>query len=88
MRAFLGEFRQRLLDAGKTFVEILLLDFEHSDVESGRGRDLRDARAHQSATENANFLDFHTESFNSPQRHGVTEEIRVSEFLCDSVPLW
>ena len=56
MRALLGELRQRLLDPGKTFVEKLLLDFEHGDVEPGRGRDLRDARAHQPATENTTFL--------------------------------
>ena len=61
-RALLGEFRQRLLDAGKTLVEILLLHLEHGDVESSRGRNLRDARAHQPTTENADFLDFHNDS--------------------------
>ena len=75
-RTFLGEFGQRLLDAGKTFVEILLLDLEDGDIESGCGRDLRDPRAHQSATENTNFVDFHT----IPSiHHRGTEPQRKSE---------
>ena len=70
---FSANFGQRLLDAGETLVEILLLDFENGDVESGRGRDLRDARAHQSATENANFLDFHDLSFFTTEDTEITE---------------
>ena len=42
----LGELRQRLLNPGKTLVEIFLLDFEYGDVESGRGGDLGDAGTH------------------------------------------
>ena len=57
--AALDQARQRLLDAGKAFVEKLLLLLKHDDVESCRGRYLRDARAHQTTTEYANFFDFH-----------------------------
>ena len=57
--AALDETRQRLLDAGKAFVEKLLFLLEHDDVAARGGRDLRDAGAHQSTTEYANFFDFH-----------------------------
>ena len=58
-RAALDQTRQRLLDAGKALVEKLLLLLEHDDVETRGGRHLRDARAHQTTTQNANFFDFH-----------------------------
>ena len=57
--AALDHARQRLLDAGETFVEKFLLLLEHDDVATRGGRDLRDARAHQPTTEYANLLDFH-----------------------------
>ena len=63
---------------GETLVEIFLLDFEDGDVESGCGCDLCDPRTHQAATENTDLFDFHTASFNSPQRRGVTEKISES----------
>ena len=62
-RAALHQPRQRLLDAGETFVEKFLLLLEHHHVEARGGRDLRDARAHQPTTEYANFLDFHDCAF-------------------------
>ena len=46
-RAALDHAGERLLDAGKTFVEELLLLFEHDHVAARGSRDLRDARAHQ-----------------------------------------
>ena len=58
-RAALHQARQRLLDSGKTLVEKLLLLLQHHHVEARRGRDLRDARAHQPTTQYSNLLDFH-----------------------------
>ena len=55
----LGKLRQRFLDPGKSFVEIFLLDFEDSHVESGRSANLCDSGTHQTTTEYANFFDFH-----------------------------
>ena len=69
--AALDQARQRLLDAGKTFVEKFLLLLENHDVEARRGRDLRDARAHQSTTEYANFLDFHEYPNQYPAPRGL-----------------
>src|SRR5207248_6978135 len=65
----LRQFCQRLLNPGKTLVEKFLFDFEDGNVESGRSRNLGDARAHQTATENADFLDRseeHTSELQSP----------------------
>ncbi len=58
-RAALDQPRERLLDAGKTLVEKLLFLLEHDHVATRCGRDLRDARAHQTTTEYANFFDIH-----------------------------
>ncbi len=55
----LGKLRQRFLNPSKPLVEKLLLHFKHSDVESSRSANLRNARPHQPATENSNLLDFH-----------------------------
>src|SRR5207248_10852515 len=72
----LRQFCQRLLNPGKTLVEKFLFDFEDGNVESGRSRNLGDARAHQTATENADFLDIHT--FPLTQRtQGNTEGIEI-----------
>ncbi len=48
--AALDHAGERFLDAGKTFVEKLLLLFEHDDVATRGSRNLRDARAHQATT--------------------------------------
>ena len=58
-RTALDQAGQRFFDAGKTFVEEFLFLLEHHHVAARGGRDLRDARAHQSTTQNSNFLDFH-----------------------------
>ena len=58
-RALLGEFGQRLFNPGKTFVEILLLDLQHSDVVARRSRDLGNAGTHEAAAQHANLFDFH-----------------------------
>ena len=59
VRAAFDHAGERLLDAGKTFVEKFLFLFEHHDVATCGGRDLRDARAHQPTTQYSNFFDFH-----------------------------
>src|SRR5206468_6342299 len=75
-RALLRQLRQRLLNSSKAFIEKFLFDFEDSDTEPRSSRDLGDARAHQAATENADFLDIHT--FPLTQRtQGNTEEIEI-----------
>ncbi len=49
---------EELLDARQPLVERALIDFAHDGLESrGRGRHLRDARAHQAAAEHADVLD-------------------------------
>ena len=62
-RAALDQARQRLLDSRETLVEKFLLLLQHRHVETRGGRDLRDARAHQSTTQYANFLDVHNFAF-------------------------
>src|SRR5205809_1143104 len=75
-RSLLRQFCQRLLNPGKTLVEKFLFDFENSDTEPRSGRDLGNARAHQPAAKNADFLDIHT--FPLTQRtQGNTEEIEI-----------
>ena len=49
-RAALHHARQRFLDAGESLVEEFLFLFEHDHVETRGGRNLRDARAHQTTT--------------------------------------
>src|SRR5271165_3488665 len=51
--------RKRLLDAGETLIDEFLFLLQHDDIESRRGCNLRDAGAHQTTTEYANFFDFH-----------------------------
>src|SRR5208337_4918039 len=58
-RSFFGKLRQRLLDPGKAFVEKLLLNFKHSDVESGGRAHLRNAGTHETTTQNTDFLNPH-----------------------------
>ena len=58
-RALLGKLGQRFLNPRKSFIEIFLLNFEHSDIETSRGRNLRDTRTHEATAQHANFLDFH-----------------------------
>src|SRR5207248_849292 len=58
-RALLGKLGQRFLNPRKSSIEIFLLNFEHSDIETSRGRNLRDARTHEATAQHANFLDFH-----------------------------
>ena len=61
--AALDQSRQRLLDAGETLVEELLLLLEHDDVATRGGCDLRDARAHEPTTQYADFFDIHEDPF-------------------------
>ena len=60
LRRPLSKLPQRLANCVKALVEEFLLDFEHSRVESSSRSHLRDSRAHEPTTENANFLDVHT----------------------------
>ncbi len=71
-RAFFGKLGQRFFDAGETLVEEFLLDLENGNVESGGGRDLSDARAHQATTENSNFLYLHKWSLFAADSRGAT----------------
>ena len=50
---------QELLDAAEALLQHVLVHFEDDRLEAGRRRHLRDARAHQPATQHANRLDRH-----------------------------
>ena len=55
----LHELAEALVDPGHALVEKFLLDLDHDRVVAGLRRDLRDARSHQAAAEDAHFLDCH-----------------------------
>ena len=50
---------QELVDAAESLLQHVLIHFEDDGLEAGRRRHLRDARAHQPATQHTNRLDRH-----------------------------
>jgi hypothetical protein len=58
---------EKLVDAAETLLQKLVVHFEHEGLEARGGGNLRDARAHQAATENA-------DCFN---RHSVLADLKV-----------
>ena len=79
---FRRELVERFPDGGKTLLDKFLVDFQDSHIESGSGRDLSDSRAHQAATEHANFLDFHNTPFLATEDTGNREETSFLRDLC------
>src|SRR4029453_6214856 len=69
-RAF-SKLRERFLNPGKTLVEILLIYFQHGNVESGHRGNLRNAGTHKPTTKYAYFFDFHinTQSTTTGTKH-------------------
>src|SRR6185437_3098449 len=79
-RALFGQLGQRFFNSGKALVQILLLHFQHGDVES-RGRAyLRDPRAHQPATQNTDFSDLHKQSFLTTEDTNEYREKRIHKY--------
>src|SRR6185437_128359 len=79
-RALFGQLGHRFFNSGKALVQILLLHFQHGDVESrGRGY-LRDPRAHQPATQNTDFSDLHKQSFLTTEDTKEYREKRIHKY--------
>ena len=57
--AFRDAVGEELLDAAEALLQHVLVHLEDDGLEAGRRRHLRDARAHQPATQHTNRLDRH-----------------------------